>query len=782
MIGNTFKSSKNRRGSVIMMTIFAAIFLLGMAALVTDVGYMYYSQSRLQTAVNAGWKAGYDRMMQHKADDGKLSDAEKSLVISHIKEVMRTNGYTDAQLSDLQIAFGPNNYIEVSSNQDVGLFFANVMNFHTATVAARRENHALDVGQGIVPLAIPHGETFDLTKNTYLCNLFSDGTSGGPTGFTPGQEYILKLGSGGGKGTSPGVDPDLFFRILVPMDSKGQSSDNAFLKAYGVVHWALGQEDLVPVDWLIGYRGGSFMFPYHVDILNRLSSRGISHTTLSAVEASDIYSTVGVNNLSLSYQPILKVYSSQSSDDPVEIILKTAEIPYGGTGNAASFAPYKIGRFEAFDGGYCNNIYDDEILSGGLETRCHWLHLHHEDFMGNDEGKEPGGSAAENSWATNWGYVSNGGYTAFQVARQDIAYKVREFVKTGHMMYTQCFATESLDGALWMRRLRLGLADPYADCLAFTGFTTTPATYDKDGNLIGGYPTTGPFTTINDENEGGYSLQDSLDPRQQNHKMAALSGFSGITTSFSAAVTRTSGSNPVSVLGKISGQSYKYLSGKIEKGEFAYMGGHSAPDIYGKRLVLNNVLLGSKVAEQIATGGGGTVVSGKSKSNYGPVDPDNYGGGGANDYRNRFMFGFNQPIQLGDRIIAESGNMAGPTDQSVEFRVVGDAEFPPNTIIIVPITDIGPEVAVNNTKNASASTIYDLQGSDHPKGIYDPALYGFGSSIRVIGFAVFEILAPSDYTRDGENFSSGDLGPYQSGQVRGKFIRYVVDPKDVTVN
>ncbi|MDN5278723.1 MAG: hypothetical protein PWR01_2688, partial [Clostridiales bacterium] len=62
-------SSKDRcctgkRGGVLAMTVFAAVFLVGITALVTDVGLLYYNQARLQTAVNAGWKAGFDRMMQ----------------------------------------------------------------------------------------------------------------------------------------------------------------------------------------------------------------------------------------------------------------------------------------------------------------------------------------------------------------------------------------------------------------------------------------------------------------------------------------------------------------------------------------------------------------------------------------------------------------------------------------------------------------------------------------------------------------------------------------------
>jgi len=92
---------------------------------------------------------------------------------------------------------------------------------------------------------------------------------------------------------------------------------------------------------------------------------------------------------------------------------------------------------------------------------------------------------------------------------------------------------------------------------------------------------------------------------------------------------------------------------------------------------------------------------------------------------------------------------------------------------------------VNNPKNAGIDTIYDLQGQDHPNGVYKPEQYDFGSSVRVIGFAEFEVLDPSEYTRDEkdgltyESGDAGDLGPYQPGQVRGKFIRYIVNPFEI---
>jgi hypothetical protein len=38
-------------------------------------------------------------------------------------------------------------------------------------------------------------------------------------------------------------------------------SQKNHLKAYGVAYWALERE--IVMEWLLNYRGGSFLFPHH---------------------------------------------------------------------------------------------------------------------------------------------------------------------------------------------------------------------------------------------------------------------------------------------------------------------------------------------------------------------------------------------------------------------------------------------------------------------------------------------------------------------------------------
>ncbi len=891
----------SRKGSVLVMTALAAVFLVSMTALVTDVGHVYYNQARLQTAVNAGWKAGFDKLMQKKNASPELDPKDYNEIRNHVKEVMKANGYTDDELSGVTINFGLTNQIEIISSQPVGLFFARVMDFNSVDVAASRANHAEDLNTTVIPLAIPHGVVKDLSKSTYSCDFFDPNG-----GFATDTEYIIKLGSGGGNTSLPPNDPE-YKAILVPMDNGSQSSDG-YLRAYGAAFWCLKIDEadpgFVPVQWLLGYRGGSFMLPYEKDVMGILNDYNVNYTVITGSEnVQAIYDQVNPNILELYNRPRIAVYSSQEGDDPVEVVLKAGKIPYGTYSLPPSVDKNGWDRKSAYSTKNSTHVWDNEILAGDLD-KYHWLHLHHEDFTGFNGGcsywfydckdfydKGWLGSTSSSSkrkackekmcsycrgkfnystgkWSnyyptsgvnvTNcqntrrrcaekasyqgklwrddssvyicnkgdtsypqcWQYndlkaiaqnrsytsdansepkphyavYSDGSYplpdnypgwfdkaTDVQKMKWDLVAAIKEHVNQGGFLFAQCFAPETFDISLWQSAIYMGIKpeNAYSNCVAFENFNYKIFPR-KEGRAW--------YSTINSrEGSGKFDLLLPLDPRCQNHGTGyCCDTGQGHTASFLKGKLKST----TEILGNQSGTGgswVKYIKGKVGDGDFTFLGGHYHNNTYTRRLVLNNILLGSLVEKEV-TGGGGTPVDsvvGKTKSNYGPIDPDNTVGGGANDYRDRFKFGFTSPLQLSDRIIPESGNMVGPTDQAVDFKVNGDDTYPPSRKVIIPITDVAPEVPTNNKKNEDATTIYDLQGTDHPKGIYDPALYGFGASVRIIGFAEFEILDPSEYTRDGVNVQSGDqgdLGTYQAGQVRGKFIRYIVKPGEMPVN
>jgi len=100
------------------MTAAFGVVLLAVTALVTDIGYLYLEQARLQTAVNAGWKAGFDRMTQIKSGGNPiLTEEHKTQIIQHVRDVIKSNGYTDEELTDLEVIFPNDNQLLVRSKK-----------------------------------------------------------------------------------------------------------------------------------------------------------------------------------------------------------------------------------------------------------------------------------------------------------------------------------------------------------------------------------------------------------------------------------------------------------------------------------------------------------------------------------------------------------------------------------------------------------------------------------------------------------------------------------------
>ena len=146
--------------------------------------------------------------------------------------------------------------------------------------------------------------------------------------------------------------------LLIPMDE----NQTNHLKAYGITYWVL-QKD-VGVDWLLNYRGGSFMMQYSQRIENELIVRNVSYEVISDGEYNQIVEMISspasnTDIMKLEKYPTIAVYSPKSKqpwDDAVTLALTYAEIPY-------------------------EVVFDDEVMYGEL-PKYDWLHLHHEDFTG----------------------------------------------------------------------------------------------------------------------------------------------------------------------------------------------------------------------------------------------------------------------------------------------------------------------------------------------------------------------------------------------------------------
>jgi len=392
----------------------------------------------------------------------------------------------------------------------------------------------------------------------------------------------------------------------------------------------------------------------------------------------------------------------------------------------------------------------------------------------------------------NWFNAGN----RVQLMKWDVVQIVKEHVTSGGFLFAQCFAPETFDMALFQRSIHLGKTpvNAYDDTLAFTNFDYAAV---PRGNIPLKYSTIN--TREYSVKQQPFSLSYPYDPRTQNHGTSPDTK-TGHTASFLRSTVKTSSN--IKILGVRTSDSnkIKYLGGEIGNGVFSYLGGHYHDNIQAERLVLNNILFGSTSTKEV-TEGPESSLGGRRKHSYGPIDPDNtfVEGDRETNYYNRFRYGYSDPMQLDDRVNVESGaNMASETQNVVDERILATA-----TRVIVPITRVAPEVLTNSATNSEAISIYDIQGRDNPGGIFDPALYGFEASVQIIGFAEFEIIPKDQYTRSGiqrdesgnpvldgdgnpvyeeldiQDGDVGDLGAYQTGQVRGKFIRYIINPRDL---
>src|SRR4030067_471288 len=80
-------------------------------------------------------------------------------------------------------------------------------------------------------------------------------------------------------------------KILIYMDS--QQADH--LRAYGVAYWTLEQGQ--KVEWLLNYRGGSFLTNHNQAVEDRCSLQGGSYSVIELSQAGAIYQEIEDNNM-----------------------------------------------------------------------------------------------------------------------------------------------------------------------------------------------------------------------------------------------------------------------------------------------------------------------------------------------------------------------------------------------------------------------------------------------------------------------------------------------------
>lgn len=388
-------------------------------------------------------------------------------------------------------------------------------------------------------------------------------------------------------------------RILVPMDD----SQANHLKAYGVAFWVL--ENGVEVEWLLNYRGGSFLMPNIGEIENECVIRGVSYQVIADVQAAQILAEiadpeVNMERVKLEVSPKIAVYSpdgKQPWDDAVTLVLTYAEIPY-------------------------EVVYDTEILLGEL-PQYDWLHLHHEDFTG-QYGKfyKAYRSAAwyqeEVERQSSTAQVM--GFQKVSEMKLKVATTIQEFVIGGGFLFTMCSGTDSYDIALSAQGVDICApmydgdpADPasqgkldFERGLAFQSYTLEMDPLVYEFSNIDGTKDHSDIKPINDFfTLFDFSAKWDIVPTMltQSHERV-IAGFMGQTTSFRKEFIRPD----VTVMGDNRNlPTAKYIHGTLGLGQWTYYGGHDPedyrhlvndpptdlnlhPNSPGYRLILNNIL------------------------------------------------------------------------------------------------------------------------------------------------------------------------------------------------
>ena len=388
-------------------------------------------------------------------------------------------------------------------------------------------------------------------------------------------------------------------KVLIPMDL----AQTDHLKAYGLTYWALTKN--VHTEWLLNYRGGSFLCDPEPFLIAECRIRGVSFEQLTQSQAQSIYAEVqseqtNMDVVRLEKPPRIAVYTPPGSrpwDDAVTMVLDYAEVKY-------------------------DKVWDEEVLRDKLSD-YDWLHLHHEDFTGQY------GKFFSNYATAPW-YIQQVtllettakklGFKKVSALKLAIVQKIRSYIEQGGFMFAMCSATDSYDIALSAAGTdiceRMFDGDPvqsdyeskidYSRTFAFENFEiyTDPyryeySTIDVDASFRVNNPAVDYFTLFD------FSAKYDPVPTMLTQCHAnVVKNFLGQTTAFHKEQIKKS----VTILAEREGtDEVKYLHGNIGRGTFTWYGGHDPEDyqhavgdpptdisLYknspGYRLILNNIL------------------------------------------------------------------------------------------------------------------------------------------------------------------------------------------------
>lgn len=406
--------------------------------------------------------------------------------------------------------------------------------------------------------------------------------------------------------------------ILLPMDEVQKDH----LKSYGIAFWILKNGNTV--DWLLNYRGGSFLTAYNKNTENECKIRGVTYEVIDDSKVSEMMTqindpSVNMDVVKLEKAPRIALYSPRNKgglEDAVELVLKYAEIPF-------------------------DYVYDEEVMKGDLQ-KYDWLHLHHEDFtgqyskMGNRgrfggfgggyggfPGNTVGGFGGEfrpednaESKTAQEARAQKLGFKKVSKMKLAVAQRIRDFCANGGFLFAMCSGADSFDIALSAYKTDIvdtqydgDPSDPnaqskidYSQTLAFRNFTVYTGMQRgfSDINNQRRIPREEDFFTLFD-----FSAKWDVVPSMltQDHERV-IKGFNGLATAFNKDKLKPG----VTVMGEMKTlNEARYIHGEYGKGQWTFYGGHDPEDYQhspgdpptdlslhpnspGYRLILNNIL------------------------------------------------------------------------------------------------------------------------------------------------------------------------------------------------
>ena len=225
--------------------------------------------------------------------------------------------------------------------------------------------------------------------------------------------------------------------LLIPMDDV--QTDH--LKAYGLTYRAI--QAGLKAEWLLNYRGGSFLIP-DLDALRRDAALNGIRTEPVDSAMTAVRGEIEANNMDavpLEKAPKVAVYAPPNAapwDDAVTMSLQYAGISF-------------------------TKIWDAEVTNGSLKD-FDWLHLHHEDFTGQYSKFfliYSGMSWLAEMVQRNTDMARRLGFATVPDLKKAVARGIRGYVENGGFLFAMCTATETIDLALAAEKV--DIAATFAD-------------------------------------------------------------------------------------------------------------------------------------------------------------------------------------------------------------------------------------------------------------------------------------------------------------------------------